>query len=313
MSVPPRSAAARVLPLVDPSPPGMDSIRRPAALEAGGSDRLAIWAVLFVCLAPVIAVGSVVLHASRFGVMPSDIFCFVLFYSLTVLTITVGYHRYYSHRTYECHRVVQFFYLLVGAASIENSVLFWASNHRYHHQHEDTELDPYNIKRGFFWAHMGWIFWRDPPGRTFANAPDLKRDPLVMWQHRWYPVLAIVMGLGAPMAVGALFDRPFAGLFWGGFLRIIVVHHVTYMINSVAHTFGRKTWNAMATARDSAWLAVLSFGEGYHSFHHAFPADYRLGGRWHHFDPGKWWIAALERVGLARRLRRSAALTAAAT
>lgn len=244
-------------------------------------------------------------YASRYGIALSDVFCLLFFYVLTVLTITAGYHRYYTHRAYECSRVVQFFYLVIGAFSMENPVLNWASNHRYHHQFEDTDRDPYNIRRGFFWAHFKWMFYQDPPNRPFANVPDLKKDSLVQWQFRNYWPLVILGVIVVPTLLGACFGRPLGGLLWGGFLRMVVVHHVTFMINSAAHTFGRKTHSAEATARDSLWLAVLALGEGYHSYHHAYPADYRIGVRAHHFDPGKWFISALERAGLARKLRRS--------
>jgi stearoyl-CoA desaturase (Delta-9 desaturase) len=272
--------------------------------EALGSPRLSWPAIFYLCLAPFITVGAVIAHSMYQGFAWSDVFCLLLFYGLTVLAITAGYHRYYTHRSYECSRIVQFFYLVIGAASMENPVINWASNHRYHHQYEDTANDPYNIRKGFLWAHFFWMFYQDPKDRPFANVPDLKKDALVRWQQRNYWPLVVFGVVVLPGLVGAAFGRPLAGILWGGFLRMVVVQHVTFSINSVAHSFGRKTHSENATARDSHWLAVLSMGEGYHSYHHAYPADYRLGTRAHHIDPGKWWIAGLARLGLARKLRR---------
>jgi stearoyl-CoA desaturase (Delta-9 desaturase) len=274
--------------------------------EAIGSDERAWPAIAYLLLSPVLAVGSAAAYARANGIHAADIAGLALFYSLTLLGITAGYHRYYAHRTYECHRAVQALYLVLGAIAMQNTVAFWASNHRYHHQYEDGDGDPYNIRQGFFHAHMGWMFAKELPDRPLANVPDLKRDALVRWQERWYWPMVIGLGLGLPAAFGALFDRPLGGLIWGGLLRIVVSQHVTFMINSVAHSFGRRAWSVESTARDSHWLAAISMGEGYHSFHHAHPSDYRTGWRWYHLDPGKWWIAGLERLGLAWRVRRSA-------
>ena len=274
--------------------------------EALATNRLSWPSIIFLTLSPLIAVGSAVAYYRAEGFAFSDVFCLALFYSLTVLAITAGYHRYYTHRTYDCSRAVQALYLLGGAAAMQNPIINWASNHRYHHQFEDTPNDPYNIRRGFFWAHFFWMFFREPDERPFSNVPDLKKDRLVLLQQKFYWPLVVLGVIVLPTLVGALFGRPLAGLIWGGALRLVIVHHVTFMINSAAHTFGRKNHSETATARDSFWLAVLSLGEGYHSFHHAYPADYRLGHRWHQFDPGKWWIAGLERAGLARKLRRNA-------
>jgi stearoyl-CoA desaturase (delta-9 desaturase) len=128
---------------------------------------------------------------------------------------------------------------------------------------------------------------------------------LVRWQYRFHGWLGIIVGLGLPTAIGALFGRPIGGLLWGGFLRIVVIHHTTFMVNSVAHLWGTRPYTEENSARDNGWLALITNGEGYHNFHHRFPSDFRNGVRWYHWDPTKWLIACMGFVGLARDLRRT--------
>lgn len=222
--------------------------------------------------------------------------------------MTAGYHRLFTHRSYECHPVVQAFYLFFGALALQNSALAWGSDHRVHHRYVDRDWDPYNIQRGALWAHILWVFYKDPPNRTFDDVPDLKKNPLVRWQHRYAAWIGIVGGLGIPTAIGWAMGSPLGGLLWGGFARIVVVHHTTFFVNSIAHLYGSRPYSEASSARDNAWVALLTNGEGYHNFHHRFPADFRNGIRWYQWDPSKWWIRGLEITGLARRLRRTPAL-----
>jgi stearoyl-CoA desaturase (delta-9 desaturase) len=261
--------------------------------------------LLFVSLTPFVAIALAILYVSREGFALGDLVSFLVMWVLTGMSITVGYHRYFSHRSFDCHPALQLLTLLFGAASVQNSLLAWASNHRYHHQFTDKEGDPYNINKGFFWAHMGWMFFKEPAGREYRNAPDLKKNPLVMWQHRHYLLLAVLVGAVLPTLIGAAFGRPFGGFLWGGLIRLVFAHQTTFMINSVAHTIGKKTYSRSATARNNPILALVSFGEGYHSFHHEFPSDYRNGVAWYQFDPGKWLIGALGWVGVTSHLKRT--------
>ncbi|HEX6177241.1 MAG TPA: fatty acid desaturase, partial [Thermoanaerobaculia bacterium] len=148
-----------------------------------------------------------------------------------------------------------------------------------------------------------WIFHKHDAPDVEGNAPDLLKNPIVQWQNRWYKVLVIGGGFGLPTLIGALFGDAVAGLLWGGFLRLVVVHHTTFFVNSLAHYMGKPTYNAEVSARDNWAVALLTLGEGYHSFHHRFPADFRNGIRWYHWDPAKWWIRGLRAVGLAEELR----------
>jgi stearoyl-CoA desaturase (Delta-9 desaturase) len=235
-----------------------------------------------------------------------DLIPFFLMYFLTGLAITAGYHRYYAHRAYDCHPVVQFLFLLFGAAALQNSAYCWVSDHRYHHRNVDQEGDPYNIRKGFLWAHIGWIFFDDLPGtRVYENIRDLKSSKLVLWQKQYYVPLATIVGLGIPFLIGLAYDRPWGGMLWGGLIRLVFVHHCTFLINSAAHWFGTRPYSTKNTARDSWWLAFFSYGEGYHNFHHAFPSDFRNGLEWYQWDPTKWLISGFHRLGLATRLKKT--------
>lgn len=220
------------------------------------------------------------------------------------LSITGGYHRLFAHGAYRAALPLRVFYLLFGAASVQNSALKWASDHRAHHAHTDSDRDPYDIRRGFLWAHIGWVLRVNPDAASHGLVGDLERDPLVRLQHRYYVPLAVVFGALLPLAIGCAWGDPIGAMLVAGWLRLVVQWHATFAINSLTHMFGRQTYTKRVSARDSFWIALLTFGEGYHNFHHRFQTDYRNGVRWFQFDPTKWWIWAASRIGLARDLRR---------
>ena len=229
---------------------------------------------------------------------------FVGLWLVVGLSVTAGYHRLFSHRTYQAAWPVRLFFLVFGAAALENTVVNWSADHRIHHSHVDDERDPYNITKGFWWAHIGWIFFKNPPiPRSVVR--DLLDDPLVRWQDRYYVFIGLGVAIGIPLAVGLLTGNVLGCLLIGGVLRIVVSHHGTFFINSLCHMIGRQPYSKEHSARDSPIMAVLAFGEGYHNYHHSFPFDYRNGIRSWHFDPAKWMIWGLERVGLATNLRRA--------
>lgn len=239
------------------------------------------------------------------GVHALEIFNFALFYALTGISITAGYHRYFAHRSYDCHFFLRLFYLIFGACAYENSVLRWASDHRIHHKHVDTDLDPYNIKKGGWHAHIGWVFSRRSEWSNLDNVKDLENDPLVLWQGKYYLLIAIIVGSVLPFLIGLSIGRPWGGLLWGGFFRVMFVHHTTFFINSLAHMVGRQTYTDQDSSRDNWWLAFLTYGEGYHNYHHKFQADYRNGVHWYQWDPTKWMIALCSWLNLTHRLNRT--------
>lgn len=287
---------------------GYEALRaRQGARGTAGAPELHWTNVAFFALTPLVALLGTGWYALRYGVHWLDAANFLLLFGLTELSISAGYHRYYAHRSYECGRPLQLFYLIFGAAAVQHSLLNWASDHRYHHRYVDSEEDPYSIMKGAFYAHIGWIFYRNDrlARERYKNAPDLLKDPLVAWQHRWYAPLALFSAFALPAGIGWLAGRPLGGLLWGGLLRMVVVHHLTFCVNSVAHLFGTQPYTLENSARNNWWLGPLTFGEGYHNFHHAFPADYRIGVRWHQIDAAKWWLRAASFLGLAWDLRRA--------
>jgi stearoyl-CoA desaturase (Delta-9 desaturase) len=259
--------------------------------------------ILFLTLTPVVGVAGTAAYTIYSGFQLWMPLLLLGMYLAVGMSICAGYHRFFSHKSYEASRPVQLFYAIFGAMAAQNSILWWSSSHRVHHKYADKDWDPYNIKRGFWWAHIFWIFYRNEQrDDTFANAPDLLANKIVMWQHRWHKQILIIAGFGLPTLIGAAFGDPLAGLLWGGFARIVVIHHTTFFVNSLAHTLGKPAYNGEASARDNWLVAMLTLGEGYHSFHHRFPADFRNGIRWYHWDPAKWWIATLRWFGLAKGL-----------
>jgi stearoyl-CoA desaturase (delta-9 desaturase) len=226
-----------------------------------------------------------------------------IWFLLCMFSTTGGYHRLFAHRTYHGSAPLRLFYLLFGAASGQASAATWSADHRTHHANTDEDLDPYNIKKGFWWAHVGWLFWRTPaPDRT--NVADLLKDPLVRFQDRHYLSLLLAVGFLLPTLIASAWGDAAGGLLLAGFLRLLVQYHSTFAINSVAHTIGRRPYSTAVSARDSFITAILTLGEGYHNYHHRFPGDYRNGIRFFHFDPTKWWIWLLSKAGFASGLKR---------
>lgn len=234
---------------------------------------------------------------------------FALILAANGLSITAGYHRLFAHNTYRAHPALRWFFALFGAAATQNSILVWASGHRRHHRHvDDDERDPYSAGRGLWFSHIGWMLRDYPTGKVdFSNVPDLQRDPIVTFQHKYYAPLAIGMNLLPPLVLGLMFGNLWGYLLLAGFLRLVVNHHVTFFINSLAHYWGKRPYTDENTARDNFWLALVTYGEGYHNFHHLFQSDYRNGVRWWQFDPTKWLIAAGSWLGLTRDLNRTPA------
>ncbi len=231
----------------------------------------------------------------------------VIFLYLNGLSITGGYHRLWAHRAYKASTALKLFYALWGAGALQNSILVWASDHRRHHRFvDDNEKDPYSAGRGLWFSHMGWMLreYRSN-AEDFSNAADLQDDPIVMWQHNHYVAITTAMNLGLPLLLGYLYGEVMGFLLVVGLLRLLVNHHVTFFINSLAHYWGSQPYTDENSARDNPVLAVLTYGEGYHNYHHIFQTDYRNGIRWYHWDPTKWMISLCSWLGLARDLKRA--------
>ncbi|GLS84897.1 acyl-CoA desaturase [Paraferrimonas haliotis] len=246
--------------------------------------------------------------AATIGFDGFEISIFVLFILLSGMSITGGYHRLWSHKAYQAHSIVRFIYALGGALALQNSALHWCSDHRRHHKHvDDNDKDPYSAKMGFFYSHIGWMIreYQAQIYSDYSNCRDLQKDKIVMWQHKHYLWLAALMNIGLPLFLGWLNGSILGMLLLAGVARLVIVHHSTFFINSLAHIWGGQPYTDKNTARDNGVLAMLTFGEGYHNFHHIFEYDYRNGIRWFQFDPTKWLIWSLSKLGLAHKLRRT--------
>lgn len=242
----------------------------------------------------------------KFGFDGFEWVSFFVLWALNGMSITAGYHRLWAHRSYEASKPLQIFYMLFGAMALQNSILVWASSHRVHHRHvDDVDQDPYSAKRGLWFSHMGWMLRNYESGKQdFRNAKDLEANPIVAFQHKHYVLIATLMNLGLPILLGVINGDIWGSLLLGGFLRLVVSHHCTFFINSLAHFWGRRPYTTENTARDNGILALFTWGEGYHNYHHLFQWDYRNGIRWYQWDPTKWLIAGAKFVGLARSLKR---------
>ena len=216
--------------------------------------------------------------------------------------ITAGYHRLFSHPTYRATLPLKIFYLLFSEAGFQGSALQWSALHRLHHLFVDRDGDPYNIQRGFWFAHIGWVVRKTDP--DFSRVKDLAKDPLILWQHRFDFPLGVVMTFALPTMIGMLWGEALGALLLVGFLRLAIQWHMTFCVNSVAHYWGHRD-DPKSSARGSRLTALITFGEGgSHGYHHAHPGDYHTGVHWYNFDPAKWWIWLCSKVGLASNLHR---------
>lgn len=238
------------------------------------------------------------------GITAAELGLFLFYLIATSLAITVGYHRYFSHKDFKTNAVLHFLLLFFGAATFQKSALRWASQHRQHHQFTDTELDPHNSKRGFFYSHVGWImFYKHDV--NFENVKDLAKSKLTQSQHDHYNWWSVSAGLLLPMLAGVLIGRPLGAFIMTFCLRISMILNMAFFINSSAHCIGKKNYDANVSADDSWFWALLTNGEGYHNYHHKFPNDYRSGHKLYHWDPSKWFIWTLSCVGGTRDLLRT--------
>ncbi|KAJ3209655.1 hypothetical protein HDU67_006018 [Dinochytrium kinnereticum] len=229
----------------------------------------------------------------------------VTWYFLTGFGITGGYHRYWSHRSYDASRPFQYFLMLIASGAFEGSIRWWCRDHRAHHRFTDTPRDPYGAQNGLFWSHIGWMLVKqDKKEIGRVDISDLNRDPMIMWQHKNYVWVASFMAFVLPTLVAGFGWGDWAGgYFYAGVLRLVFVHHATFCVNSLAHYLGETSFDDKHSPRDHFITAIVTLGEGYHNFHHEFPSDYRNAIQWYQYDPTKWsiWLASL--VGWTRDLK----------
>lgn len=281
-------------------PPPMDS--RSDSPPARPKDLTSPTSLFIAAYHVALAVG-LPLYLWHFTPSAGLVLCAVVLLFVTEIGIGAAYHRFYAHRAYRLNRFVEGALLGLATLAFQGTALRWAFEHRLHHTHVDGERDPYSIRRGFWYAHMLWLFDRALPIERH-RVRDLLANPLVVFQDRYYPLLAF----GSNTLVWLLAGWAF-GDFLGAFVlvwwtRLFVSHHLTWFVNSLAHCWGARTFSKEQSAVDNFVLAFLTVGEGYHNYHHTFASDYRNGVRWYHFDPVKWTVWTLSKLGLARDLRR---------
>ena len=231
---------------------------------------------------------------------------FAFFMAWNGLSVTVGYHRLWSHRTYQAHPIVKWFFLIGGTLAVQGSVFDWCAGHRLHHRHvDDIYQDPYSAKRGFWFSHIGWMLKNYPSGHyDYKNIPDLKADPVLVAQDKYYALWILLANIGLPALFGWMVGDIAGTLVLAGLLRLVLSHHFTFFINSLCHMFGTRPYTDTNTARDNPILAIFTWGEGYHNYHHFFQYDYRNGVKWWQYDPSKWIIYGLSKIGLTWDLKR---------
>jgi stearoyl-CoA desaturase (delta-9 desaturase) len=263
--------------------------------------NIAVFTITFL-----VAAIAVPYRAFTHGFDATEITMAIICFIYCGMSITTGYHRLWSHKTYQAHWSLRLVCALGGAFALQNSVLHWCSDHRIHHKFVDNnEVDPYSAKKGFWYSHIGWMLREYQVNRynDYDNVRDLQKDAIVVWQHKHYLLLSVLMNFGVPLLFGLVHGDVISSLLLVGFLRLVLSHHTTFFINSLAHIWGKQTYTEKNTARDNGFLALFTFGEGYHNFHHIFENDYRNGIRWWHFDPTKWLIKGCNYLGLTSKLR----------
>lgn len=226
------------------------------------------------------------------------------------MAITVGYHRYFSHRSYKTKKWLEYLYIIFGSSALEMSVIEWAFDHRNHHRYTDTDKDPYSIKKGFWYAHFLWLLSnrgtdQGKPDVDLKKVADLWKDPFIRFQHKYFIPFAIFMAFIFPGIIASFWGDFWGGVLIAGLVRSVIVHHGTFSINSVCHAIGKRPYSLEESARDSWISALLTYGEGYHNFHHKFPGDYRNAILPWQYDPSKWFIWTLSKFGLTWDLHRT--------
>jgi stearoyl-CoA desaturase (delta-9 desaturase) len=245
------------------------------------------------------------------GWSPVAVAVAVALYVLRMFGITAFYHRYFSHRSFEVGRVVQFLGAVLGASATQRGPLWWAAHHRRHHRHSDTEQDAHSPHaHGFWWAHVGWFTNKQNFATDLSQVPDLARYPELRWLDR-YDVAVPLLLLLAMIGLGALLDwyapelgtGPWQMAVWGYCISTTVLFHATSSINSLGHLLGRRVWPTKDHSRNSVWLALLTLGEGWHNNHHWCPGTVRQGFRWWEIDITFYILRLLAACGLIARIR----------
>ncbi|MCT0199792.1 fatty acid desaturase [Synechococcus sp. CS-1325] len=233
----------------------------------------------------------------------------VLYWLTACVGVTLGYHRLLAHRAFRVPAWLEAVIITCGTLSCQHGPIDWAGLHRHHHLHSDDPADHHNSHLGFWWSHFGWML-KDVPAKrqVVVLTPDLQRNRYYRWLNRNFlllqvPLAVLLWWLGEATGAGGL-----ALVLWGIPLRLVLVYHATWMVNSATHRWGYVSYPSGDQSRNNWWVALLTFGEGWHNNHHAFPSSARMGFRWWEIDVTWWHIRLLHRLGLADRIRLASPL-----
>ncbi|NJR65600.1 MAG: acyl-CoA desaturase [Leptolyngbyaceae cyanobacterium CRU_2_3] len=215
--------------------------------------------------------------------------------------ICLGYHRLLTHRSFQVPKILEYAIALIGALALQGGPIFWVAGHRLHHVHtEDNEKDPYSARRGFWWSHMVWLLYDRPEFFNYEAykkfAPDLAKDPFYRWLNRYFLLLQV------PLSILLYIIGGWSFVIYGVFLRAVLLWHSTWLINSASHMMGYRTFPCNDNSRNLWWAAILTYGEGWHNNHHAYPNVAKAGFQWWEIDMTWWAIQVLRTLGLARRV-----------
>lgn len=284
---------------------------RDQQLASASTDHALRFLLLALVVVPFLGVLAAAALIWRHGLGAVELGSLAAMYALTTAAVTVGFHRLFAHRTFRTGAALRAVLAVAGSMAVQGPVIYWAANHRRHHTHADKPGDPHSPHlygpeprrrlRGLVHAHVGWLFNHELTDCA-RYAPDLLRDPMLTRINRLYFVW-VVLGLALPAAAGGLATGggtgALQGFLWGGLVRIFLLQHTTFSINSVCHVFGSRSFETDDRSTNNAWLALISFGEAWHNNHHAFPTSARFGLRWWQVDVGAAVIGALALAGLA--------------
>lgn len=272
--------------------------------------------ILLIVTLPLLGVGAGLWYGWGRGVSAVDVGLLVGFYAFTGLGITVGFHRLLTHQSFRVPQWVRVLFAVAGSMAIQGSVIDWVATHRRHHAYSDRPGDPHSphvdfedglkgLFKGLWHAHTGWLFSPETTVQE-AWAPDLLKDRAIVKVDKAFPWLLLAT-FALPAVLGGLLTMSFAGALtgfvWGSLVRIFLLHHVTWSINSICHVFGTRPWAAHDESRNNPVMALLGFGEGWHNGHHAFPASARHGLRWWEFDISWVVIRSMQLLRLARDIK----------
>lgn len=285
---------------VEVSKPAAGKVEKPSVEKK----EAPLWwpVILFIAFVHLVAAYAILFRGTTWNIY----YATMLTIFFTAFGITAGYHRLWSHRAYSATLPLRIMLMILGTNAFQGSIKWWSLRHRLHHRYVDTDDDPYDSTKGFYFSHMGWMFRKHHyPKLHQIDASDLNADPVVRFQHKYFVPLMFLIGYGWPALVGWYFGDFWGAMLWIGFVSRIYVWHATWSINSFAHWMGERLYCDSISARGNFLCAILTVGEGYHNFHHEFPRDYRNGVRWYDFDPTKWAVRLWYALGLAYDLHRA--------